>query len=185
MQTWTLFTLITALVLDPCTLALDIPYSRIPDRISNIDTIRFKDAPPSDSHRLTKKHLETPQWLFFISSETVETNSTDPFVEWEFISHMTITPAQCDIINHVVQMLDEALQRANPGVENLNSTALRLGNTDCIDGVCPCNRQKRGHHRVFISHLLLEVKTRSSTPDLKPPLQFPLRVASFDTRKSS
>ena len=71
--------------------------------------------------------------------------------------------------------VDDALQQANPDVQNVTSTTLRVGNQECIDGGCPCKSQET-NRRVLVSHRLLEVKTRSSSPDLKPPLRLPLRV---------
>ena len=147
--------------------ALDIPWN---PSIDKENTVYMKTQPKTRSNN--------PQWLFFVSTEiTTDNNSSTPLVEWEFISHMTITPDQCAMITDVVQMLDNALQRANPDVQNVTSAALRLGNQECVDGECPCTRKdQEGRRRALVTHQLLEVKTRSSSPDLKPPLQFPLRV---------
>ena len=126
--------------------------------------------------KLPKHTSNNLQWHFFVSTETIiELNSSTPLVEWEYISHVILAPDQCAMITDVVQMLDDALQQANPDVQNVTSTALRVGNQECIDGGCPCKSQET-NRRVLVSHRLLEVKTRSSSPDLKPPLRLPLRV---------
>lgn len=136
----------------------------------------------SNPNRTTtlRPHYESrnPQWLFFVSTEIIDPNSTESLMEWEFFSHITITPEQCGFITSVVEMIDDALKRTNPDVENMTSTAFRLGNNNCVDGQCPCERNET-HRRALVSHLLLEVKTRSPSPDLKAPLQFPLRIKSI------
>ena len=161
-----------------CT-TLDIPWN--PSTRDKEDTVYFDQKPERIRHA-----SNTPQWLFFVSTEIVDTNSSESVLQWDLISHMTITPAQCGLITHVVAMLDEALQHANPEVTNMTSTALRIGNTNCTDdGQCPCVNRQHVRHRALFTRLLLEVKTRSPTPDLKPPLQFPLRIASFQTLDSN
>jgi hypothetical protein len=135
---------------------------------------------PNRTTTVLRPHYEpkNPQWLFFVSTEIIDPNSTEPLMEWEFVSHITITPEQCGFITNVVEMIDDALKRTNPDVENVTSTAFRLGNNNCVDGQCPCERNET-HRRVLVSRLLLEVKTRSPSPDLKAPLQFPLRIKSI------
>lgn len=132
------------------------------------------------------KTSSSPRWLFVMSMETVERNSSEPLMEWDLISHMVISPEQCGFIANVVQMLDDALHRANPEVKNISSTALRLGNNDCTKNeTCKCEEtQDTKQRRVLVPHRLLEVRTRSSSPSLMPPLQFPLRVTSLKSRKS-
>ena len=153
---------------------LDIPWNLPKDRE---DPVVFDQLFEQANSRHASNN---PQWLFFVSTEIVDNNSSEPFMQWDLISHMTITPDQCGIITQVVAMLDEALQHANPEVINMTSTALRIGNTNCTDdGQCPCGNNQPIRHRALFTRLLLEVKTRSPTPDLKPPLQYPLRVASF------
>jgi hypothetical protein len=138
-------------------------------------TTHIITTPPSHNNK-----SNNPQWLFFVSTETIieQQNSSTPLVEWEFISHLIITPDQCEMISDVVQMLDDALQKANPDVQNVTSAALRVGNQECVDGECPCKKESQEtHRRVLIPHRLLEVKTRSSSPDLQPPLlRLPMRV---------
>jgi len=166
-------------------------------------------------HSKSNQHKDKTRWLFFVSvdilalhgdddtkntsnssnnnqsmmqlSAAVEEKEERPTPNvWEFSSQMIITPDQCDTIFNLVGMFDEALQHANPDVLNVSSTAFRLGNSECIDGVCQCNDKNEEHQqqqqnrsrRVLISHALLEVKTRSSSSSLKPPLQFPTRTAS-------
>ena len=162
------------------------------------------------------KSKHYPRWLFFVSVDILALHGNDaknnsnssnnqsmmqlsaveeeerptPNV-WEFSSQMIITPDQCDTIFNLVGMFDEALQHANPDVLNVSSTAFRLGNSECIDGVCQCNdkneehqqQQNRSRRVLIISHALLEVKTRSSSSSLKPPLQFPTRTASSSALK--
>jgi hypothetical protein len=97
-------------------------------------------------------------------------NSSEPLMEWDFISHMTITPQQCGLVTNIVAMLDDALQHANPEIQNVTSTALRIGNQDCVEGRCPCERNRRQlRSRVLKDRLLLEVKTKSPSPNLNPP----------------
>ena len=144
------------------------------------EMVRFDDKPlrPIDALKLHRQ--SEPQWLFFVSSEIVDSNNT-ALMEWDFTSHMTITPEQCFQIAEIIQMLDDALQRANPTVSNISSSAYQLGGEDCEDDQCPCDEGPDSTRRVLFSHLLLEAKTRSNSPGLKPPLQYPLRVASFYT----
>ena len=176
-------TLVITIILATCN-ALDIPWNPSLDKE---DTIYFDQLPTLSEPKQIKspRASNNPQWLFFVSTEIVDTNSSEPIMQWDLISHMTITPEQCGIITDVVAMLDDALQHANPEVKNMTSTALRIGNNNCTaDGECPCEHNHQVRRRVLFTRLLLEVKTRSPTPDLKPPLQFPLRVASFQTIKS-
>ena len=164
--------------------ALDIPWN---PSIDKEDIVYFDQLPtlPESKRMNSRRASNNPQWLFFVSTEIVENNSTEPIMQWDLISHMTITPEQCGIITDVVAMLDDALQNANPEVKNMTSTALRIGNTNCTDeGECPCEKKQHLRRRVLFTRLLLEVRTRSPTPDLKPPLQFPLRVASFQALDS-
>ena len=167
--------------------ALDIPWNPSVDMEEIVyftPDNNYTRAEPGVKIRPHNKS-ENPQWLFFVSTEIVDgnNNTSSPLLEWEFVSHMTITPEQCGMITNVVQMLDDALQRANPEVGNVTSTALRIGNSDCVEGQCPCERET-AKRRVRISHRLLEVKTRSSSPNLKPPMQRKLRVTSFKTLES-
>jgi len=145
--------------------------------------VHFDDKPlrPLDALKLQRRNSD-PQWLFFVSSELVDSNST-VLQEWEFISHILITPEQCYLIADIIQMLDDALQRANPTVSNITSSAFRLGQEDCDeDDQCPCTDDEQDNRRrVMISHRLLEAKTRSNAPGLKEPSAYPLRVASFST----
>jgi hypothetical protein len=156
-------TLCTLFIFTTVCSALDIPFSQ---------STRNKTA-------TLRPHYEpkTPQWLFFVSTEIIDPNSTEPLMEWEFISHLAITPEQCGYITKVVEMMDDALRHANPDVENVTSSAFRLGNNNCVNGQCTCEK-KEAHRRVLISRLLLEVKTHSPSPDLKAPLQFPLHIKS-------
>lgn len=160
-------------ILSTC-MALDIPWSLFTD--SHPFLRRRALTHPSKTSSLRPYHHS--RWIFFVSTAVVDGNSSNPLVEWEFISHLIITPEQCDAIANVVQTLDEALQRANPDVKNVSSTAFRLGNQDCVDGQCSCKKahdmHRRGRRRVLITHLLLEVKTRSPDQHLKPPLQLPV-----------
>ena len=168
-------------------------------------------------HSKSNQHKDKTRWLFFVSVDILALHDDDakntsnssnnnqsmmqlsaveeeerptPNV-WEFSSQMIITPDQCDTIFNLVGMFDEALQHANPDVLNVSSTAFRLGNSECIDGVCQCNdkneehqqQQNRSRRVLIISHALLEVKTRSSSSSLKPPLQFPTRTASSSALK--
>lgn len=209
--------LVFLVVLSAVCIALDIPWNPSIGKADEAIMFRLnknkngrvlKPTPPKSDAAIHDLHrqYDNPQWLFFISTEILvdttansSSSSFEPLMEWEFVSHMTITPEQCGIITNVVQMLDEALQHANPDVQNVSSRAFRLGNNMCssssssIDSVCPCDRRQeegqqnttdkdRSGRRGFIisSSLLLEVKTRSSSSQLRPPLQFPLRrVASF------
>jgi hypothetical protein len=169
-------TILPALLLfTTCCNALDVPWN------PSIDTaLKFKGT--ND-----RRASSNPQWLFFVSTEMVNsTDSLEPTIQWDLVSHMTITPEQCELVTDVVEMLDDALHNANPGVPNMTSIALRVGNTNCTDeGNCPCENSHTRHTRALFTRLLLEVRTRSPTPELKPPLQFPLRVASFKTSKSA
>jgi hypothetical protein len=171
-------TILPALLLfTTCCNALDVPWNPSIDREGN--SLKSKGT---NSLRASSN----PQWLFFVSAEMVNaTDSLEPTIQWDLISHMTITPEQCELVTDVVEMLDDALHNANPGVPNMTSIALRVGNTNCTDeGNCPCEN-RRARHRALFTRLLLEVRTRSPVPELKPPLQFPLRVASFKTSKSA
>ncbi len=146
----------------------------------DFDIVRFDDKPlrPVDALKLHRQ--SEPQWLFFVASEIIDSNNT-ALMEWEFTSHITITPEQCYQIADIIQMLNDALERANPTVSNITSSAFRLGSEECEDDQCPCDREPEANRRVLISHLLLETKTRSNSPGLKPPTGFPLRVADFKT----
>ncbi len=161
-------TILPALLLfTACCNALDVPWNPSIDSEGTIGTNRLRAA-------------TSPQWLFFVSAEMVNATEEPAAIQWDLISHMTITPEQCELVTDVVEMLDDALHNANPGVPNMTSIALRVGNTNCTDeGNCPCENS-RARHRALFTRLLLEVRTRSPVPELKPPLQFPLRVASFD-----
>ena len=148
------------------------------------DVIRFDDMPrhskrPRPMEALKLQRHSSPQWLFFVSSRIIDTGSNSSLMEWELTSHMTVTPQHCNTDAGIVQMLDEALHRANPEISNITSSAFRLGTENCKGDACPCGDQPS--RRVLMSHMLLEVKTRSPSPTLKPPLQYPLRVASFHT----
>jgi hypothetical protein len=146
----------------------------------DFDVVRFDDKPLQSIDALKLHRRSAPQWLFFVSSQIVDSNNT-ALMEWEFTSHMTITPEQCYQVADIIQMLDDALQRANPTVSNITSSAIRLGAEECEeDDQCPCDEEPE-NRRVLISHLLLEAKTRSNAPGLKPPMEFPLRVADFST----
>lgn len=150
-------------VVSTCT-ALDIPWNPSAD-----NQYYYKPQRVNDTHQ------SNPEWLFFVSTEIIDTtNTSEPLMEWELISHMTITPQQCGLITSVVAMLDDALQHANPEIGNVTSTALRIGNQDCVEGHCPCernNRRSRLRSRVLKKdRVLLEVKTKSPTPDLNPPV---------------
>ena len=149
-----------------------------------IPEVRFDDKPLRPIEALKIQRHSNPQWLFFVSSELVDSDNTTVLQKWDFVSHMIITPKQCHQIAEIIEMLDDALQRANPTVSNITSTAHRLGQDDCDeDDGCPCEdaEEEMNHRRVLISHRLLEVKTRSNAPGLKPPQEYPLRVASFST----
>ena len=166
--------ILALLLFTTCCNALDVPWN------PSIDTaLKFKGT--ND-----RRASSNPQWLFFVSTEMVNsTDSLEPTIQWDLVSHMTITPEQCELVTDVVEMLDDALHNANPGVPNMTSIALRVGNTNCTDeGNCPCEN-RRARHRALFTRLLLEVRTRSPVPELKPPLQFPLRVASFDITRSA
>jgi hypothetical protein len=154
------------------------------DDSDSVPEVHFDDKPLRPIEALKLQRRSQPQWLFFISSELVDSNST-VLQEWEFVSHILITPEQCYQIAEIIQMLDDALQRANPTVSNITSSAYRLGQEDCDeDDQCPCEEEAdegETRRRVLISHRLLEAKTRSNAPGLKAPLEYPLRVASFST----
>ena len=114
------------------------------------------------------------QWKYFVSSEILDdSNSTAPLRQWAFTSLVSISPKQCDAISEILDSLDEALQRSNPGVENVTSSAYRFGNTECGDGECLCEPASR---RILVAKRLLEVKTLSTASELKPPLQLPHRI---------
>jgi hypothetical protein len=166
------------LLFTACCNALDVPWMEGPV---------YYEQPLSTKGTNRLRAATSPQWLFFVSAEMVNATEEPAAIQWDLISHMTITPEQCEIVTDVVEMLDDALHNANPGVPNMTSIALRVGNTNCTDeGNCPCeNSQQRTRHRALFTRLLLEVRTRSPVPELKPPLQFPLRVASFETTKSA
>jgi hypothetical protein len=129
-------------------------------------TVLFDKTPRSESPRLHRR--DSLKWLFFVSSKIIDLNSTAvPLMEWELISHMTVTPEQCNTVSGIIRKLDEALQRSNPEVGNITSSAFRLGNRDCgRNNTCPCGQASR---RALVPHLLLEVKTRSPAPTLQPP----------------
>ena len=152
----------------------------------DFDMVRFIDPPSKPLRPIEQLKLQRrsdPQWLFFVSTELVDPDTNSTIMEWEMTSHMTITPEQCSAIASIIEMLDESLQRANPAVSNITSTAVRLGAQECEDAECPCEDQPENNRRVLISHRLLEVKTRSPVENLKPPLQYPLRVASSYTKR--
>ena len=159
--------IVLMLVLVSTCTALDIPWSTSLDKEDTVYLTR-----PRDINLRPHKEQNNPEWLFFISTEIVDTNnsSSSPLMEWELISHMTITPQQCGLVTNVVAMLDDALQHANPEIQNVTSTALRIGDQDCVEGHCPCERNRRKlRSRVLKDRVLLEVKTRSPSPNLNPP----------------
>jgi hypothetical protein len=145
--------------------------------LAMVSTCAALDIPWShpQSHNASLRPHETqsnPEWLFFMSTEITDPddNSSEPLMEWDFISHMTITPQQCGLVTNIVAMLDDALQHANPEIQNFTSTALRIGSQDCVEGHCPCERNKgQLRSRVLKDRLLLEVKTRSPSSYLNPP----------------
>jgi hypothetical protein len=141
--------------------ALDIPWSTV-----------YLPRSHNASLRPHETKSTPPEWLFFMSTEITDPddNSTEPLMEWDFISHMTITPQQCGLVTNIVAMLDDALQHANPEIQNFTSTALRIGSQECVEGRCPCERNRgQLRSRVLKDRLLLEVKTRSPSPNLNPP----------------
>ncbi len=155
------------------------------DDSDSIPEVRFDDKPLRPIEALKLQRHSNPQWLFFVSSELVDSDNSTVLQEWDFVSHMIITPEQCHQIAEIIQMLDDALQRANPTVSNITSMAHKLGQEECDeDDQCPCDDADDEMHRrrVLISHRLLEVKTRSNAPGLKPPQEYPLRIASFSTQ---
>ena len=168
--------ILALLLFTTCCNALDVPWNPSIDREGN----SLKSKGTNRLHAAT-----SPQWLFFVSAEMVNATEEPAAIQWALISHMTITPEQCELVTDVVEMLDDALHNANPSISNMTSIALRVGNTNCTDeGNCPCEN-RRARHRALFTRLLLEVRTRSPVPELKPPLQFPLRVASFDITRSA
>lgn len=155
---------------------------------SNITATILQLLFPFESHPIINpppsNKTETPRWQFFSSVEEVAViNHTVTQIQWDFFSHMTITSGQCGRIASIVQMLNDALQRANPGVDKITSTASRIGNSVCVDDVCPCREELHRTRALITTRRLLEVKTRSSSPDLNPAILFPLHVTSFH-RKS-
>jgi hypothetical protein len=138
----------------------------------------------------------------FNQSEPVESGGSSSIItliQWDFFSHMTITSAQCDQIANLVMMLNNALKRANPDVENITSTASRIGNSACIDNICPrCtpppattthsssnNNNNKRRRALMFPRRLLEVRTRSSSPELNPALRLPLLYVTSFHRKNS
>lgn len=122
---------------------------------------------------------------FLNRTESASSFGTNTLIQWDFFSHMTITSGQCDRIASMVMMLNDAFQRVNPTVDNITSTASRIGNSACVDNICPC--KKEIHRRMMISpRRLLEVRTRSSSPDLNPVLRFPYShsVTSFHKKNA-
>ena len=54
---------------------------------------------------------------------------------WKFKSVIVIPPLSCGLIGNVASLFDSALKLANPGHDNVSSTAQRLGASPCVDGI--------------------------------------------------
>ena len=176
----TTLVIVMLLVTDILSAEIQFNHSLLNDFMQYNTTIKL----PSET-MVTKPYnkTESNRWNFFTSIEVSSQNDTVAMLEWDFYSHVTITSGQCDRIATMVQLLNDALRRANPDVENITSTASRIGNSICVKNVCPCTIPRDSRRRAMISRRLLEVRTRSSSPDLKTAVQFPLHVTSFQ-RKS-
>jgi hypothetical protein len=175
-------TMLLIMLLVPESLSFDIRFnhSLLEDFVQHNTTMNLSSE--TTAYKPYNK-TESSRWQFFTWVDVFNRNDNVTMLEWDFFSHLTITSGQCDHIATMVQLLNDALKRANPDVENITSTASRIGNSICVENICPCKKPSDRKTRAMISRRLLEVKTRSSSPDLKPAVQFPLHVTSFH-RKS-
>jgi hypothetical protein len=90
-------------------------------------------------------------------------NSSDAV--WKFKSVIVIPPLSCGLIGNVASLFDSALKLANPGHDNVSSTAQRLGASPCVDGICPC----AADHETKYTTSVLEIATLCDTNRIALP----------------